>query len=297
MVNKNFIYLVITFLITGCLGKNSSIIETPSPVNVLPTTSFTFSPTKAITVSSTPQIIQPTPTIYLSALPTLSIEQEENKFYRFYNFIDQCHLPCLWGITPGVTTWAEMQQFINQFNNHNIIQQASWSITKTTNFDTYIWYVKNPDPNLDETSAIVLEVRDNIVTAILIEHQLSTILFPIHRLLDDYGEPDMIFLDAQQSEWDKTIYFVDVLVVYDEHIFSGYRFYEYESTDSETKRVCLEKYVVEPLTLWSSGTELNRDFSNSKLLSEFLSENEKSFYEKFRYKGNKCFEVLKEAWD
>lgn|GEM_PF-3069727 len=298
-MKKNSIYLIIlVFLIIGCTIVNNSVEEISTPITSSSIPSLTLLPTNTIAVSPTPQIIQPTPTIYLSPLPTLSFEQEEVMFYRFYNFIDQCRLPCLWGITPGLTTWAETKQFLEQFDYFDTNNKASWSITKTTNFDTYGWAVHNPNAGEDFALSILIEVQNNIVTAILLDHQLSKILFPLHRLFEEYGEPSKVLFDAPKNVGSIEVYFVDVFVLYeDSYIFSGYRFYEYASTNPESRRVCLHESLGEPLILWSSGNELNRDFSKSKLLSNFSEENEKTFYERFKYKGNKCFEVSKSAWD
>jgi hypothetical protein len=46
-----------------------------------------------------------------------------------------------------------------------------------------------------------------------------------------------------------------------------------------------------------SGKELNNDLSKSKSLNEFSEENTQTFYERFRYKGNKCFEISTDAWN
>ena len=101
-----------------------------------------------------------------------------------------------------------------------------------------------------------------------------------------------------KSEGDTPIYSVEVLIMYEaEYIFSGYRFYEYASTRIESRRVCLVDGLVTPLTLWSPGKELNRDLSKSRSLNEFSDVSTQTFYERFRYKGNKCFEISKDAWD
>jgi hypothetical protein len=145
-----------------------------------------------------------------------------------------------------------MEQFIGQFYSFHYIDKAEWSITKATTFDTYSWAVKNPNIGRDFALGVFMEVQNNVVTAILVDSQLSEILFPLHRLLDEYGEPDKIFLNAMKSDGNIHIYYVDVLILYDaEYIFSGYRFYEYTSTKTKSRRVCLYDGLVKPLILWS----------------------------------------------
>ena len=190
-----------------------------------------------------------------------------------------------------------MRQFIGQFDSWNYLEKAKWSITKSTMFDTYGWYVKHPIPGVDDSSAIFLEVQNNVVTAILIDGVLSDYLFPLDRLLTEYGQPDKILLDTVTSKGDIVVYRVDVLLIYeDEHIFSSHQFIELGSTGDVNKRVCLWEELYEPMMLWAPGEELKRDFSRSKLLNEFSKLDATTFHQIFKYKGNKCFEISKDAW-
>lgn len=300
LVNRQFAWpsLIALCILFGCVSETPVMerFDTPTSTKEIPTA--TRIPPETITSTPSSPLIVATQTPYLTPLPTLSIEQERVKFYQFYNFINGCRLPCLWGITPGFTTWTEMNQFINQFYSHHHIGEAEWSITKTNKFNTYSWSVENPNPGQDFALGIFMEVQDNVVTAILVDSQLSEYLFPLHRLLDEYGEPESIYLNTMKSEGNTPVYSVDVFIMYDsEYIFSGYRFYEYASTKLESRRVCLIDGLVTPLTLWSIGHELNKDFSESKLLVEYSDENTQTFYQRFRYNGNKCFEMSKDAWD
>ncbi len=280
------------------MPTKESTMPTSNIKAVIPSSTPTLPETKTPIPTPTATIVISTQTLYLTPLPTLSIEQERVRFYRLYNFIDGCRLPCLWGITPGVTTWTEMKQFIDQFYSFHHIEKVEWSITKSDKFDTYSWAVKQPNSGLDYSPAIFLEVKNNLVTAILIDGELSTLFFPLNRLLSEYGQPDRILLNATTNKGDVTVYLTDVMLVYDdEYIFSSYQFNEFESTNDTTRRVCLNDVQYEPMILLSSGQELNEDFSIWKPISEHSEHTTKTFYERFRYRGNKCFEVSRDAWN
>jgi hypothetical protein len=300
VVNRKLasLVLVILFILVGCASTTTSAEEPIMPTNTELIPSSTSVPTETKFPIFTATLINPTPTLYLTPLPTFSVEQERVKFYQFYNFINGCRLPCLWGITPGVTTWTEMRQFINRFYSHHYIDEIKWSITKSETSDTYAWYVKHPICCADYAVPVFFEVQSNIISAIQIDRELSGYLFPLDRLLTEYGQPDRILLNTSTNKGDITVYLVDVMLVYsDEYIFSRYQFNEFASTNDTKRRVCLNDNDWKPMILLSPGQELNEDFSIWKPIAEFSEYDTKTFYERFRYNGNKCFEISKDAWN
>jgi len=291
----SFIF-VILFILVGC---GSGEISTEVPVTqtvteVIP--SSTLIPTETQTSIPTATLIKPTPTLYLMPFPTLSIEQERIKFYQFYNFINGCRLPCLWGITPGVTTWTEVKQFINQFNSWNSIEKVEGSITKSSTFDIYAWYVKHPSSDADYAVPVFLEVQNNVISAIQIDGELASYLFPLHKLLDEYGQPEKILIKTSKQAENPLVYFADIYVVYeDKHILSTYEFIG--SGKTNPVKLCLYNVQLNPLILWANDKELNVDFSALKPLGEFSELNAETFYKKFRSKVNKCLSVSSDAWN
>lgn len=106
-----------------------------SPVQSVPVTPTPTFPrflsstwTATITLSSSPTTI-PTPTVSptftptishtlppsLTPLPTISFDNALWKFEVLLATNGGCRLPCFWGMTPGRTTVAEMNQFTNRF--------------------------------------------------------------------------------------------------------------------------------------------------------------------------------------
>jgi hypothetical protein len=96
VVNRIFVLLILiaSCVLVGCASENSSLDKLDTPTNIVEVTpTSTIVPTEAKTLTPTATIISATPTLYLTPLPTLSIEQERVKFYQFYNFINGCRLP------------------------------------------------------------------------------------------------------------------------------------------------------------------------------------------------------------
>ncbi len=72
--------------------------RTSSPGNTTPTITLTLPPTETTI---------PSPT--LTAIPTLPIEDARIRLFDLLAKNGGCHLPCLWGITPGKSTNYEAQ--------------------------------------------------------------------------------------------------------------------------------------------------------------------------------------------
>jgi hypothetical protein len=76
--------------------------------------SFTSSPTATLTPIpiSTP-FLSPTPTV----IPTLPVEDARKKWWDLLATNGGCQLPCLWGITPGMSTYQEAQNILTPLSS------------------------------------------------------------------------------------------------------------------------------------------------------------------------------------
>jgi len=112
MVKKKFLSLIFAFslIFVGCISENTPREEHALSTTIIP--SSTLLPTEKMSVPTATFII-PTPTLYLTPLPTLSFYKT---VYLMYEANNICSLPCWWGITPGVSTWTEAKQYIEHFN-------------------------------------------------------------------------------------------------------------------------------------------------------------------------------------
>ncbi len=103
VITKSWRLLLILLWLTACV-PNIPVIGTPTE-SVLPTSS----PTQVILPTSTPS-----PTFSPTPLPTLPLDQIVENVVELLKTNAGCQLPCIWGITPGVTSWAEAEQQLQQ---------------------------------------------------------------------------------------------------------------------------------------------------------------------------------------
>lgn len=285
MVKKNFIlFVLLIFVFVGCVPKNIVITES----TVTPT--FT-----KISLSSTPTLIKPIPTIYLSPFPTLSAH---NTYDKLYNSEFECDIPCWWGIIPGVSTWTETKQFIEQFRVYVYgVDKVNNKITKPEISESYMWFVAIPDSGSDATTAVFFEVQNNVISAIEIGADLVEYFYPPHKILEEYGQPDQIFIGISEYFVFQETNYAQIYILYEDiNILTSYFFYGSNLTNP--LNICLdEENQASNLYLWSPNTELDFDFSKLKLLEQFSELNVESFYQRFIDRSNQCFEISKEAWD
>lgn len=269
------VLLILT--IVGCVSEN-----TLTKVSVVPTNTITIHlPT------STPTLIQPTLTPYLTPFPTLSSIASIEKLYSPQV---ECDKPCLYGITPGVSTWTETQQFIQQFDGYmgNVVDKTDQKIDKSASYNTYAWYVNNPMPGTDYAPYIGFEVQNNVVSAIYIPHEFVWYFFPLHKLFEKYGKPDKILIDLEDS--------FRIYVLYEgKRIMTRYSFPV--SDMMNPLNVCLsENYSEGPMVLWASNTKLDLFSDSLKPLEDYSAISVDDFYEKFIDKSNRCFELSTNPW-
>jgi hypothetical protein len=99
-----FSFLFLLIVASGCVPFNGSVTVSPS---ILPTESKI--PTQKPIATST---LLPFPTV----TPVLSIEDAQKILLELLANNGGCRLPCLWGITPGKSTYQESQTIFNQLS-------------------------------------------------------------------------------------------------------------------------------------------------------------------------------------
>lgn len=111
---KILVICCILFLV-GCSNPTALPTTVTSTIAALPTHT---SPTPAqVLASSTPEETLSTPPTAISAptwtpIPTLSSEMSQSALVNLYSNNGGCQIPCWWGITPGVTTWAQANEIL-----------------------------------------------------------------------------------------------------------------------------------------------------------------------------------------
>jgi hypothetical protein len=152
------IILLIMFL-AGCSSNQ------PLSVTTVPDAQPVSSPVPTETILPAIQTITPTSALspaftsppLLTPLPTLSPTDAEEKLRAWIDGVFDCLLPCWGGITPGLTTWPEARQIIEQisgFATINVSENMScefggcngiaWSLYPNTLAEG-VFYAKLPE--------------------------------------------------------------------------------------------------------------------------------------------------------
>ena len=125
---KNFflsLLLLSLVIVFGCMRSTQSVVDsspsiTKSPINS-PSSVNTFLPT----ITTVP-ISTPTKKPELTTIPTLPTEDARQKLLDLLSTNGGCQLPCLWGITPGKSSFQEAR----------LILMPLLSIAEVAHFDS-----------------------------------------------------------------------------------------------------------------------------------------------------------------
>ena len=90
--------VVFIVLVSGCMQSTESVTTPVLPTLVATKESPTLTPIVAETISPSPTIV-----------PTLPINEARKRLLVLLTDNGGCRLPCLWGITPGKSTYQEAQ--------------------------------------------------------------------------------------------------------------------------------------------------------------------------------------------
>lgn len=184
MVNKlKYIWLLIVFLF-GCTQIQTSL---PTSIQVRPTqtakltnTEIPFTPTE-----------KPEPTWTLPA--SLSPKDAASQVNELLQTNGGCHLPCWWGITPGQTTWEDARNII-----FPLAESVYDSYSKEGEFfpGLVIRYITERGTGFEQDYT----VRNEIVQAIKIKLPYTSPLSNPKVVLDNYGMPDKVYVEANNYE-------------------------------------------------------------------------------------------------
>ena len=209
-------------------GVTPSIeIQNTATVEALPAQTATpvFTSTPSMTLTSTIETHnQVTPTV-----------QDENKWASIQDLMENngyCELPCLWGITPGVTTWDSIEPFLL-----SIADKIGYGNETTLRVDKiehtlYPHYYRYRPEGYSEILAInFLTNPTGIVEAIITGVPLPSEKFQINQILSDYGEPEEILLESTNEYPPGYRQWYWIVLLYPEYGFAAFYEGEGESVD------------------------------------------------------------------
>jgi len=158
--------------------------DTTTPIPSLtftPTLAPTFKPTITITPSWTP-------------VPTLQLKEALEAADRIYQDNGGCELPCVWGVTPGKTTWEEVRDRFSPLGTISKEEYHPGIITYT--FRSAV--PSDVDPHEFGFYLILFHTEDgeNTIEEIKIGSQdISPTFDPqLASILNTFGKPDQIWL-------------------------------------------------------------------------------------------------------
>lgn len=151
----------------------------------------TVTPALLSAIDAKPTIVI-TQTSTALATPTRTISEREDYVRKMLNPTANCQPPCWWGLTPGLTSWQETQEFFRGLN-----APIDWISQKRYGVNTVI--------NQFRSIKILLEENDSLLENILIIGDQSSFAsiedFPSYwkgyspeSVLNAYGPPTRVLL-------------------------------------------------------------------------------------------------------
>jgi hypothetical protein len=278
----------VSLILVGCGIQNSlkEDVITPTKTAIAPSSTIKLTEAAISNTSETP---------LLTPLPTLPASETFEYLFMSEN---KCNVPCWWSIVPGISTWTETKQFIEQFSELSFGVQRAYGkkpITKTSSPEIYVWYVGNPMPNTDSATTIYLDVQNNVVTALEIGPELVWNFYPINKLLETYGRPDQILISDINNDVNSQMLYARIYLLYnDKHILTSYGYSG--SSSASPLNICLYEDGEGYMYMWSHSTDLDFNFSSMKSLEEYSNLDLNAFYEEFTDDKNQCLEISEDVW-
>jgi hypothetical protein len=215
-----------------------------------------------------------------------------------------CRLPCWWGITPGKTSWVEASHFLSAFAK-DIEQGEEGQVIKDGITYEATNYAISYDISETESSGVMIDLRDNIVSKIVVGSKSTSQKYKLHQILSEYGQPEEIYIVTHSNVPDGTPPFT-VVLFYPEYQFMAD--FTTEAKKQDDYMIGCPQTVSPRLILWGenrdiSFNDLNKmalgtEPSNSlEKLEDVTTLNTESFYQVFRDSENtECISTLAEFW-
>lgn len=174
----------------------------------VPNIPVTGTPTEFVLLTSSPtQIILPTPTssptLSPTPLPTLPLDQVVGNVVELLKTNAGCQFPCIWGITPGVTSWAEAQRQLQQVGIKTAPDRQGTSLVHS---DTLL--IPAPTTGTNIFTKVEFTEHDDVVYSIHLygegfsspeEFKEIWNSYAPERIIPTLGQPTRVWIDAVAS--------------------------------------------------------------------------------------------------
>ncbi len=291
MRSLKFSLYLICFLLTG----GCSITRPPAGTVATQTTDLVASNTTPTIAVSAPTSTSLPLSLTETPLPTLA---PDDAYARLQGLLENnagCKLPCLWGTTPGKTSWQDASHFLETFTNIYRDENSSYA---------YVYLPLPPDKGtLNHTYVIK---GSTVVEIYAYVYDWSPFLY-LSKFLTDYGPPDEVFLRTfRRDENGSQPYQIDLF-----YADLG-MLLEYSGGDPNTMgdkiQNCFDDMYSPFVYIWSSDTPM----TSTEAIDKFLDTQNMpyplpldkaagmdvvTFYETFKNPDNAtCLETPSELW-
>lgn len=281
----------------------------------LPLSTMTVTPVTPTILTALPTIAfaRPTGTPDFSAYLTRVAQQDQGRINELLMTNAGCDLPCWWGITPGLTTLAEVDKLTKELGAFGSVLEGQefrlpdGLITRYVGFDRF---------HSSESIDIGLGAKNDIIQSINIERdvtireeKISRIYwnaYSLNHIFEKYGKPDRIWVKNFPSIRKSSTVNITMFVFYDKLKFLIV--YSMDTKIADPMLICptFDDGQIGRFNLYILS--LSQDVTLEKYAGIVLDAEEymlpieeaagvsvSEFYE-FFLSGNECFETPRGIW-
>ncbi len=182
-------------LLNSCNAKPEWINPSPSTnPSKVDTSTFVVINTPLRTITAQPTLINTDIPIIIPSqapFPTLPSEEALAQVRELLETNGGCQFPCWWGITPGKSTWTEVERFLRPMAFS--ISKHQHSYDNSTFYETHFAIDEFPSTNNSLSVIFTLEIGTDVIEQINTGQD-----FLIRPFLDSEGQPEQIFMLATE---------------------------------------------------------------------------------------------------
>lgn len=268
----------------------------------LPASTTTFSgnstetsiPTRTATLTRTATPI-PSPT--WTSIPTLQELQAKELINKLLVENANCELPCVWGMTPGTTSWYEAQQFLSSFMEY---QGQNGNPRGSMEVD---YGSRESVDNIQ----ISISVKNYHILGFHLSPPGTAVRYRLDEILTRYGVPDEVFIGTYPDSPVKGFLPFDMILYYPNYSFSV--LYNYNAKKiGDHLQVCPSDQPIGPeLQVWDPQIDYSLEilypayFQQGSMpmldMEEALGMDLEQFTNEYKNQfSSKCFITKNELW-
>lgn len=315
------IKLAVLFLMLFIFGCSSQVVNSVTLPSSTKTEFVNSSVSKpASTTSPMPFLVQ---TVTNITIPTLPLKDAQSKIIDLLDNNGNCELPCLWGITPGKSSFQDARTILlplsvlssQVYLSTPEVGGISLSINEN-NMSVYnnLRFLTDTQSNLINRISFYLEAHRNLVDGGYEKIYNSSVFgeqarfYELASILSEFGVPNSVMVGTLAGNYpDGGSWGFHILLLYpEEGVLVDYT--TQMILDGQSVKGCPSNAHV-ALELFPPGTsdEFYRNLESTNYWSQNINNNYKSlqdvtpltteqFYENFRRPTDKCIETPVNLW-